>query len=107
MPGSGSTPRIEKVVTSGIFSLDGEDHEVDNNIWLYGDDAPAIASWSSRGLGHSTAQAIHGRRCARLSRSGAPSVTAISLSMVHADPIVPTPASMHTASTQRRNRRDP
>ena len=35
-------PRIEKVVTSGIFSLDGEDHEVDNNIWLYGDDDEVV-----------------------------------------------------------------
>ena len=34
--------RIEKVVTSGIFSLDGEDHEVDNNIWLYGDDDEVV-----------------------------------------------------------------
>lgn len=30
--------RVERVVTSGIFSLDGEDFEVDNNIWLVGDD---------------------------------------------------------------------
>ena len=29
---------IEQVVTSGIFSLDGEDFEVDNNVWLVGDD---------------------------------------------------------------------
>lgn len=34
--------RIQKVVTSGIFSLDGEDHEVDNNIWLYGDDDEVV-----------------------------------------------------------------
>ena len=34
--------RIEKVVTSGIFSLDGEDHHVDNNIWLYGDDDEVV-----------------------------------------------------------------
>ena len=39
---AGSTARIEKVVTSGIFSLDGEDHEVDNNIWLYGDDDEVV-----------------------------------------------------------------
>ncbi|MDZ7674025.1 MAG: MBL fold metallo-hydrolase [Acidimicrobiales bacterium] len=32
------TARVEHVVTSGIFSIDGEDHEVDNNIWLVGDD---------------------------------------------------------------------
>lgn len=30
--------RVEQVVTSGIFSLDGEDFEVDNNIWLVGND---------------------------------------------------------------------
>lgn len=29
--------QIEKVVTSGVFSLDGEDFDVDNNIWLVGD----------------------------------------------------------------------
>ncbi len=29
---------IEQVTTSGIFSLDGEDFEVENNIWLVGDD---------------------------------------------------------------------
>jgi glyoxylase-like metal-dependent hydrolase (beta-lactamase superfamily II) len=29
---------IERVVTSGTFSLDGEDFEVDNNVWLVGDD---------------------------------------------------------------------
>jgi len=28
---------IERVVTSGIFSLDGADFEVDNNIWVVGD----------------------------------------------------------------------
>ena len=34
--------RIDNVVTSGIFSLDGEDFEVDNNIWLVGDDDEVI-----------------------------------------------------------------
>ena len=32
------SPRIEKVVTSGTFSLDGGTWDVDNNIWLIGDD---------------------------------------------------------------------
>ena len=32
------SPRIEKVVTSGTFSLDGQDFAVDNNVWLLGDD---------------------------------------------------------------------
>ena len=30
--------RIERVVTSGVFSLDGQDFDVDNNVWLVGDD---------------------------------------------------------------------
>lgn len=30
--------RVQRVVTNGIFSLDGEDFDVDNNIWLVGDD---------------------------------------------------------------------
>lgn len=34
--------RIDHVETSGIFSLDGEDFEVDNNIWIVGDDNECI-----------------------------------------------------------------
>ncbi|QXC62578.1 MBL fold metallo-hydrolase [Aquihabitans sp. G128] len=34
--------RIDKVVTSGIFSLDGGDFEVDNNIWIVGDDEQVV-----------------------------------------------------------------
>ena len=30
--------RIDKVVVSGVFSLDGQDFDVDNNVWLVGDD---------------------------------------------------------------------
>jgi glyoxylase-like metal-dependent hydrolase (beta-lactamase superfamily II) len=30
--------RIEKVVIPGIFSLDGQDFDVENNVWLIGDD---------------------------------------------------------------------
>ena len=30
--------RIDHVITAGIFSLDGEDFDVENNIWLVGDD---------------------------------------------------------------------
>ena len=33
---------IDHVVTSGIFSLDGEDFDVDNNIWILGDDREVI-----------------------------------------------------------------
>ena len=30
---------VETVVTSGVFSLDGQDFDVDNNVYLVGDDA--------------------------------------------------------------------
>ena len=30
--------RIERAVVSGVFSLDGSDFDVDNNVWLVGDD---------------------------------------------------------------------
>jgi len=36
------TARVERVVTSGIFSLDGGDFEVDNNVWLVGDDTEVL-----------------------------------------------------------------
>ncbi len=34
--------RVERVVTSGTFSIDGEDFQVDNNIWLVGDDEEVL-----------------------------------------------------------------
>jgi glyoxylase-like metal-dependent hydrolase (beta-lactamase superfamily II) len=33
---------IERVVTSGTFSLDGEDFDVENNIWIVGDDSEVV-----------------------------------------------------------------
>lgn len=33
---------VQRVVTSGTFSIDGEDHAVDNNIWLVGDDQEVV-----------------------------------------------------------------
>ncbi|APH00387.1 Zn-dependent hydrolase [Janibacter indicus] len=36
------TARIDKVVTSGAFELDGGSWEVDNNVWLVGDDSEVI-----------------------------------------------------------------
>ena len=32
------TARIDKVVVPGVFSLDGQDFDVENNVWLVGDD---------------------------------------------------------------------
>ncbi len=34
--------RIDHVVTSGVFSLDGQDFDVDNNVWLVGDDTEVL-----------------------------------------------------------------
>lgn len=36
------TARIDHVVTSGTFSLDGETHDVDNNVWVIGDDDECV-----------------------------------------------------------------
>jgi glyoxylase-like metal-dependent hydrolase (beta-lactamase superfamily II) len=36
------TLHIDHVVTHGIFSLDGQDFEVDNNIWIVGDEREVI-----------------------------------------------------------------
>ncbi|MCZ4101842.1 MBL fold metallo-hydrolase [Streptomyces sp. So13.3] len=37
-----SAVRIDHVVTSGTFSLDGGTWDVDNNVWIIGDDSEAI-----------------------------------------------------------------
>ncbi len=53
--------RIDHVVTSGIFSLDGEDFEVENNVWLVGDDYEVVvvdAAHDHRPI----AEAVGGRR---------------------------------------------
>ncbi|WP_225842902.1 MBL fold metallo-hydrolase [Streptomyces albus] len=34
--------RINHLVTSGVFRLDGETHQVDNNVWLVGDDDEVV-----------------------------------------------------------------
>src|SRR3954466_9775937 len=34
--------RIDKAVISGVFSLDGQDFDVDNNVWLVGDDEQVL-----------------------------------------------------------------
>lgn len=34
--------RIDRLVIAGIFSLDGQDHEVENNVWLVGDDERVV-----------------------------------------------------------------
>jgi hydroxyacylglutathione hydrolase len=36
------TARIDYTVTSGTFSLDGETFDVENNVWIVGDDAECV-----------------------------------------------------------------
>ena len=36
------TARIDHLVTSGTFSLDGETFDVDNNVWIVGDDDECV-----------------------------------------------------------------
>ena len=36
------TARIDHTVTSGTFSLDGETFDVENNVWIVGDDAECV-----------------------------------------------------------------
>jgi glyoxylase-like metal-dependent hydrolase (beta-lactamase superfamily II) len=72
--------RIEKVVVSGVFSLDGQDFDVDNNVWLVGDDDEVLVVDAP----HDAApivEAIGGRR-----------VTAIVLTHGHNDHITAAPA---------------
>ena len=59
------TARIEHLVTSGTFSLDGQTFDVDNNVWLIGDDeevivvdAPLDADAIAKAVGDRTVVAI-------------------------------------------------
>ena len=36
------TARIDRLVTSGVFALDGGEWEVDNNVWIVGDDSECL-----------------------------------------------------------------
>ena len=75
-----STARIEKAVVSGVFSLDGQDFDVDNNVWLVGDDDEVLVVDAP----HDAApivEAIGGRK-----------VTAIVLTHGHNDHITAAPA---------------
>jgi glyoxylase-like metal-dependent hydrolase (beta-lactamase superfamily II) len=53
--------RVDKIVTSGIFSLDGKDYEVDNNVWLVGDDDRVVVIDAPHDAG-AIVDAIGGRK---------------------------------------------
>ena len=42
VPTSPGGVRVERLVTSGVFELDGGSWEVDNNVWVVGDDSECI-----------------------------------------------------------------
>lgn len=42
VPPSAGGVRVERVVTSGTFELDGGSWEVDNNVWVVGDDTECV-----------------------------------------------------------------
>jgi glyoxylase-like metal-dependent hydrolase (beta-lactamase superfamily II) len=82
------TARIEKVVVSGVFSLDGQDFDVDNNVWIVGDDDEVLVVDAP----HDAApivDAIGGRR-----------VTAIVLTHGHNDHVTAAPALREATGAQ-------
>lgn len=55
------TLRIERVRTNGVFSLDGEDFDVENNVWLVGDDEEVVVVDAAHDA-HPIVDAVAGRR---------------------------------------------
>ena len=53
--------RIDHLVTSGTFSLDGGTWDVDNNVWIVGDDTEAIVVDAAHDA-DAIAAALGGRR---------------------------------------------
>jgi glyoxylase-like metal-dependent hydrolase (beta-lactamase superfamily II) len=61
MPGGGSRVRIDRVRTSGVFTLDGQSFDVENNIWLVGDDEEVLVIDAAHEAAP-IAEAVAGRR---------------------------------------------
>jgi len=57
--------RIEKAVVSGVFRLDGQDFDVDNNVWLVGDDEEVLVIDAPHDAGP-IVEAVGGRRVTAL-----------------------------------------
>jgi glyoxylase-like metal-dependent hydrolase (beta-lactamase superfamily II) len=53
--------RIDRIITSGVFSLDGHDEAVENNVWLVGDDERVAVIDAAHDAGAIEA-AVAGRR---------------------------------------------
>jgi glyoxylase-like metal-dependent hydrolase (beta-lactamase superfamily II) len=52
---------VTRIRTQGVFSLDGQDFDVENNVWLVGDDNEVIVIDAAHDAG-SIAHAVGGRR---------------------------------------------
>ena len=72
--------RIDKVVVPGVFSLDGQDFDVENNVWLVGNDDEVLVIDAPHDAAP-VVEAVGGRR-----------VTAIVLTHGHNDHITAAPA---------------
>lgn len=57
----GTGLRAERVVTSGQFTLDGQSWDVDNNVWLFGDDDEVVIIDAAHDAG-AIAGAVGGRQ---------------------------------------------
>ena len=60
------TARIDHAVTSGTFSLDGETFDVENNVWVVGDDEECVVIDAPHDIAP-ILELVGGRRCARCS----------------------------------------
>lgn len=52
---------IERLTTTGVFTLDGQSFEVTNNVWLVGDDDEVVVVDAAHDAAH-IAEAVGGRR---------------------------------------------
>ncbi|MFZ3566256.1 MBL fold metallo-hydrolase [Streptomyces sp. BH097] len=60
-PTATPSARAQRVVTSGTFSLDGDTFDVDNNVWLIGDDEEVLVVDPAHDAA-AVARAVAGRR---------------------------------------------
>lgn len=88
--------RVDRVVTSGIFSLDGQDFEVDNNVWLVGDDEEVLIVDAAHDA-DMILEAVGGRRVVGIvcTHSHNDHVNAVQALLAQADG----PAYLHPADT--------
>ncbi|KRE60238.1 MBL fold metallo-hydrolase [Nostocoides sp. Soil756] len=65
VPTSPGGVRVERLVTSGVFELDGGSWEVDNNVWLLGDDRQVLVVDAAHDAG-AIVEAVAGREVVAL-----------------------------------------